>query len=135
MLGYTIMIAWGTDVFAYTAGKYFGKHHFSKISPKKTIEGCIWGIIGAVITGVVYAMIAKNTGAIYADVTKFISIGIGTAILSIISQIGDFTASSIKRTADTKDYGSILPGHGGILDRIDSVIFIAPFVYLIMHFI
>lgn len=135
MLGYTMMIAWATDVFAYTAGKYFGKHHFSKVSPKKTLEGCIWGIIGAIIVGIIYMAIANSVGAIKIVGIDYLSLGILTAILSIISQIGDFAASSIKRFADCKDYGTMLPGHGGMLDRIDSVIFIAPFVYFIMFFI
>ena len=134
MLGYTIMTAWGTDVFAYTAGKYIGKHHFSKVSPKKTIEGCILGIIGAIIVGTVYAFISNKTGAIEISGIKYLFVILISAALSIISQIGDFTASSIKRFADAKDYGNLLPGHGGMLDRIDSVIFIAPFVYMIMMF-
>ena len=135
MLGYTIMIAWGTDVFAYTAGKYFGKHHFSKISPKKTIEGCIAGAVGAIIVGIIYSVISKLTGALSINGIQYLYVGILTLLLSLISQIGDFTASSIKRFADCKDYGTLLPGHGGMLDRIDSVIFIAPFVYMIMFLI
>ena len=132
MLGYTIMIAWGTDVFAYAAGKYFGKHHFSKISPKKTIEGCIAGAVGAIIVGIIYSLISNLTGALSINGIQYLYVGILTLLLSLISQIGDFTASSIKRFADCKDYGTLLPGHGGMLDRIDSVIFIAPFVYMIM---
>ena len=135
MLGYTIMIAWATDVFAYTGGKIFGKHHFSKISPKKTVEGCIVGTLGAILVGVIYAMIASKVGALSISGISYLYVGILTLVLSIISQIGDFTASSIKRFADIKDYGNLLPGHGGMLDRIDSVIFIAPFVYMIMNLI
>ncbi len=135
MLGYTMMIAWATDVFAYTVGKYFGKHHFSKISPKKTIEGCIAGMIGAVIVGVIYAVIANHFANLNLAGITYLYIGIVTLLLSIISQVGDFAASSIKRFADCKDYGTMLPGHGGMLDRIDSVIFIAPFVYMIICFI
>lgn len=134
MLGYTMMIAWATDVFAYTVGKYFGKHHFSKISPKKTIEGCIAGMIGAILVGVIYALIANHFASLNINGITYLYIGIVALILSIISQVGDFAASSIKRFADCKDYGTMLPGHGGMLDRIDSVIFIAPFIYMIIIF-
>ena len=132
IFGYILMTAWATDVFAYTAGKTFGKHYFSKVSPKKTIEGCIVGIVGAVIVGFIYAIIANGVGAIHINGIQYLIAIILPLLLSIISQIGDFTASSIKRFADAKDYGSILPGHGGMLDRIDSVIYIAPFVYMFM---
>ena len=134
ILGYTLIIAWSTDIFAYLTGRKIGKHKFSKVSPKKTIEGCVGGIIGAVVVGLIYTYIIS----VYYD------LGISniylwaipvSAILSIISQIGDFTASSIKRFADVKDYGNLLPGHGGMLDRIDSVIFIAPFVYMIFFYL
>ena len=131
-IGYILMTAWATDVFAYTAGILFGKHHFSKVSPKKTVEGCISGIIGAFIVGFIYAIIASKVGAISLNGIGYLFAVLIPIGLSIISQIGDFTASSIKRFADAKDYGSLLPGHGGMLDRIDSVIFIAPFVYMIM---
>ena len=130
--GYTIMTAWATDVFAYTAGKLIGKHHFSKVSPKKTIEGCIAGIVGAIIVGFIYVIIASKVGAISINGIQYLFAIIIPFILSVISQIGDFAASSIKRFADAKDYGNMLPGHGGMLDRIDSVIFIAPYVYAII---
>ena len=130
--GYTIMTAWATDVFAFTAGILIGKHHFSKVSPKKTIEGCVAGIIGAIIVGFIYTIVASKVGAINIDGIQYLFAVIVPLILSLISQIGDFTASSIKRFANAKDYGNMLPGHGGMLDRIDSVIFIAPFVYMVM---
>ncbi len=135
MLGYSIIIAWGTDVFAYTIGKRFGKHHFSKVSPKKSSEGCIAGAVAAVIFGTIYAIVSVNLLRISVTPISYLYIGILCFILSIISQIGDFTASCIKRFADAKDYGNILPGHGGMLDRIDSLIFIAPFIYMILMFI
>ena len=135
-LGYNLVaVAWATDVFAYWAGKSFGKHKFSKVSPKKTIEGCICGAIASMVVGVVYAAILNYLKIINIQGIAYLNIAIITLGLSIISQIGDFTASSIKRFADSKDYGSILPGHGGMLDRIDSVIFVAPFIYLILNII
>ena len=128
LIGYIAIVAWETDIFAYLIGRQFGKHKFSKVSPKKSIEGCIAGIIGAVIISCIYMLIINN---LCNTNYSLITIAIISAILSIISQIGDFTASSIKRFADVKDYGNILPGHGGMLDRIDSLIFIAPFAYII----
>lgn len=128
LIGYVLIVAWETDIFAYLIGRQFGKHKFSKVSPKKSIEGCIAGIIGAVFISCIYMLIINN---IFNTNYSLIVIAIISAILSIISQVGDFTASSIKRFADVKDYGNILPGHGGMLDRIDSLIFIAPFAYMI----
>ena len=129
ILAYTFIIAWVTDIFAYLIGKNFGKHFFSKVSPKKTIEGCIGGAVGATIIGLIYVIIANNYWGFNLELPYGVIILI-TLVFSIISQIGDFVASSIKRFADSKDYGSMLPGHGGMLDRIDSLIFIAPFVYM-----
>ncbi len=133
IFGYTLVIAWCTDIFAYLAGKKLGKHHFSEVSPKKTIEGCIGGILGAVVFSLIYVYIVNECYASSLDLVSYIYIAIISVVLSVISQIGDFTASSIKRFADTKDYGHLLPGHGGMLDRIDSLIFIAPFVYWIAN--
>lgn len=128
LIGYVAIVAWSTDIFAYLIGRQFGRHKFSKVSPKKSIEGCVAGIIGAIVIAYVYALIINKTlGVDFSMVCIIIS----SAILSAISQVGDFVASCIKRFADVKDYGNILPGHGGMLDRIDSLIFIAPFAYMI----
>ena len=127
---YIIFIAWGTDMFAYFVGKKFGKHKFSKISPNKSIEGCIAGMIGAVVSSLIYT-IALNK--IVGFEISYIYIAIIALALSIMSQVGDFAASSIKRHTGIKDYGSIIPGHGGMLDRFDSVIFIAPFAYFLLR--
>lgn len=128
LIGYTLVIAWSTDIFAYLIGRSFGKHKFSKVSPKKSIEGVIAGIIGAVIMSIIYTSVMSKFFQIEYSI---LFIGISSAVLSILSQIGDFVASSIKRFADVKDYGNILPGHGGMLDRIDSLIFLAPFAYML----
>ena len=127
-----LIIAWGTDIFAYTAGKVIGKHKFSKISPNKTIEGCIGGVVGAVVLALIYALIINNTTDLSLN---YVIIGSVAVILSIISQIGDFAASSIKRYVGIKDFSNLIPGHGGMLDRIDSVIFIAPFAYILIKII
>ena len=128
LIGYIAIVAWATDIFAYLIGRQFGNHKFSKVSPKKSIEGCVAGIIGAVIISCIYMVIINSLCNTNYSLPMIATISM---ILSIISQIGDFTASSIKRFADVKDYGKILPGHGGMLDRIDSLIFIAPFAYMI----
>ena len=126
LIWYAILAAWGTDIFAYFIGKHFGKHKFSKVSPKKSIEGCIGGTIGAIILMLAYTYVANNYwGMNYSYL--FIA-GIGT-ILSLVGQIGDFAASSIKRYVDIKDFSNLIPGHGGMLDRIDSLLFLAPFAY------
>lgn len=129
-LWYLIIAAWGTDSFAYIIGKVLGlgKHKFSKISPNKSIEGCIGGTIGALIITLIYTYICNRA---FNTSISYIAFGGFTVLLSIMSQIGDFAASSIKRYAGIKDFGDLIPGHGGMLDRIDSVIFIAPFAYLL----
>lgn len=129
-LWYIIIASWGTDVFAYMIGKVLGlgKHKFSKISPNKTIEGCIAGTVGAIFISLLYTLFCNN---MFNMNIPYIDFAIITAVLSILSQIGDFAASSIKRYADIKDFSNLIPGHGGMLDRIDSVIFIAPFAYLL----
>ena len=127
LIWYTIFAAWGTDIFAFFIGQKFGKHKFSKVSPKKSIEGCIAGTIGAVVIMLIYTYIANT----YWNMDySYIYISIIGVILSLISQIGDFAASSIKRYVDIKDYSNLIPGQGGILDRIDSLMFLAPFAYL-----
>ena len=128
LIGYILISAWGTDVFAYLIGKKFGKHKFSKVSPKKSIEGCIAGTIGAVLIMVLYAVILNRYFQFNYSYMYVIIVGI---VLSLIGQIGDFSASCIKRYVDIKDYSNLLPGHGGMLDRIDSVLFLAPFAYLL----
>ena len=123
--------AWGSDTCAYCVGKLCGKHKLpSKLSPNKTIEGCVGGIVGAALIGFLFALafFTKNTEYWW----KFAAIG---GVSSIISQIGDLTASAIKRNHDIKDYGKLIPGHGGILDRFDSIIFIAPVVYYLVTFL
>ncbi len=132
LIWYTILAAWGTDIFAYLVGKHFGKHKFSKISPKKSIEGCIGGMIGGVLMMLVYTYVVNTVWAMNYSYITILIVGI---ILSILGQIGDFAASSIKRYVDIKDYSNLIPGHGGMLDRIDSLIFLAPFAYCIFMFV
>ena len=118
------IIAWGTDTFAYVFGMLFGKHKLCpSLSPKKTIEGSIGGIIGAI--GLTYLYIK------YLEIDAYWAFLLIAFIGSIVAQIGDLTASKIKRVTGIKDFGFIMPGHGGVLDRFDSILFIAPYTYYI----
>lgn len=126
LIWYAILAAWGTDIFAYFIGKHFGKHKFSKVSPKKSIEGCIGGTVGAILLMLVYTYVANTYWGMNYSYLYIAGIGL---ILSLVGQIGDFAASSIKRFVDIKDFSNLIPGHGGMLDRIDSLIFLAPFAY------
>lgn len=127
LIWYTLFAAWGTDIFAFLIGIAFGKHKFSEVSPKKSIEGCIGGIIGAMGMMLIYTYILNTYLGMGYSYIYIIAISV---VLSIIGQIGDFAASSIKRYVDIKDYSNLIPGHGGILDRIDSLLFLAPFAYV-----
>ena len=128
LIWYAIIAAWGTDIFAYLVGKRFGKHKFSEVSPKKSIEGCIAGVIGSVAIATLYTF---AIGKIFSIQYSYLLVILVTSILSIIGQVGDFAASSIKRYVNIKDYSNLIPGHGGMLDRIDSLMFLAPFAYVI----
>ena len=109
---------------------------FSKVSPNKSIEGCIGGILGsAIFYGLYAAYLNSNFIVELGTELNIVLMTVLGVFISIISQIGDFFASSIKRNCDIKDFGSIMPGHGGILDRFDSIIMITPFVYILFEFI
>lgn len=129
LIWFIFFSAWGTDIFAYAFGKTLGKHHFTEISPNKTIEGCIGGTIGAVVTVVIYAVVCNSVFSTQFNYGIVVLVG---ALLSLIGQIGDLAASTIKRYTGIKDFSNLIPGHGGMLDRIDSVIFIAPFAYFLL---
>ncbi len=132
LVWYSILTAWGTDLFAYLVGKKFGKHKFTSISPKKSIEGCIGGLFGGTLFVVGYTYILNTYLNFNISYTLIIPI---TLALSIVSQIGDLAASTIKRYAGVKDFSNLIPGHGGMLDRLDSVMFVAPFVYYLFNII
>lgn len=128
---YTIWLvflcSWGCDTCAYLVGVMFGKHKMAPIlSPKKSVEGGIGGIVGAALLGFVYAYIFKDHITLANPTVLF---PIVCAVGAMISQIGDLAASGIKRNHDIKDYSKLIPGHGGILDRFDSVIITAPIIY------
>ncbi|MFI3171225.1 MAG: phosphatidate cytidylyltransferase [Eubacteriales bacterium] len=119
--------SWGCDTCAYCVGVLFGKHKMAPIlSPKKSIEGAIGGVIGAAILGAIYAICIRTFSGANVQPTIFAII---CASGGLISMIGDLAASGIKRDNHVKDYGTLIPGHGGILDRFDSIIFTAPIIY------
>ncbi len=127
--------AWSTDTFAYLSGKAFGKHKLiPHVSPNKTVEGSVGGVIGAMVICIIYLLIAVN--AVKCDVLTWGNIFLQGAVIGlaggVFSQIGDLIASSIKRDTGVKDFGRIFPGHGGFMDRFDSVMFIAPIITAIM---
>ena len=128
-IAYLFLATWGSDIFAYLVGTRFGKHKFSKISPKKSVEGCIAGTLSGVILVVVAAVIFNVAFDLQVNylVITFIAL-----ITTILGQIGDFSASCIKRYMEVKDFSNLLPCHGGIIDRFDSVIFAAPFAYYLI---
>lgn len=120
--------SWGNDTLAYCAGRLFGKHKMSPhLSPKKTIEGAVGGVLGAGLLGFIYSLIVKDMVGIENNVALIFTLV--CMLGGLISIIGDLGASAIKRNYEIKDYGTLIPGHGGILDRFDSVIFIAPVIY------
>jgi phosphatidate cytidylyltransferase len=126
-----LVLIWVNDSFAFIVGKNFGKRKlFVSVSPKKTIEGFIGGFICALITA--YIISISNLNSVDFSLTNWFIIA---AIVSIIGTIGDLVESKLKRQANIKDSGTIMPGHGGILDRLDSLLFAAPFVYLYINFI
>ena len=127
------LCSWGCDTCAYCVGKLIGKHKMTpKLSPKKSVEGGIGGIVGAALIGILYALAVNYWGNAGEDVLRYAIIG---AAGGAISQIGDLAASAIKRYHNIKDYGKLIPGHGGILDRFDSVIFTAPIIYYLALFL
>ncbi|MBN2260940.1 MAG: phosphatidate cytidylyltransferase [Clostridiales bacterium] len=131
MVWLVFIIAWGSDTFAYFTGRLIGKHKLAPtISPKKTIEGSVGGIIGATLSSMIFYY--------YFDLRELSSLTVFAGfiiITTVISQLGDLVASKIKRIFNIKDFGKIMPGHGGILDRFDSVLIIIPLVYIFIKFI
>ncbi len=122
------LCSWGCDTCAYCVGVTMGKHKIAPVlSPKKSVEGGIGGVLGAALLGAIYAIaINRFAPGANADAVQYALIcGVG----GMISQVGDLAASAIKRNHDIKDYGKLIPGHGGILDRFDSVIITAPIIY------
>lgn len=122
MVWLIVITAFGTDVMAYFSGYLLGKHKLCpKISPKKTVEGSIGGILGSVILSGIFGYFVMPDLLVHCLIIGVLG--------GIVSQFGDLTASIFKRKMGIKDYGNLIPGHGGILDRFDSVLFTGPMVY------
>ena len=122
-----LICSWGCDTCAYCVGKLIGKKKiFPVLSPKKSLEGCVGGVIGTAVIGVVYGWIVMAHSA-----GNLCMIALICALGAVISMVGDLAASAIKRNKGIKDYGKLIPGHGGIMDRFDSVIVTAPLVYFL----
>lgn len=123
-----VVFVWSNDSFAFFVGKKFGKKKlFESVSPKKTVEGFIGGIF---FTLAIAIMISK-----YIDFLSMTQAVIMALMVSIFGTLGDLVESKFKRKVNKKDSGTIMPGHGGLLDRLDSLLFVAPFVYLYIHYL
>ena len=134
MVWLVFVCSWICDIGAYLIGIKFGKHHFvPQLSPKKTVEGCLGGIAFSLIIGGLYAYFVVAPNISSASTMKVIMIIEIIALLgSMFSMVGDLAASAIKRNRNIKDYGKIMPGHGGIMDRFDSLFFVAPIIYILL---
>jgi len=121
------LFAWGSDTCAYFVGVAMGKHKLAPhVSPKKSVEGAVGGLIGTLLLTVLYCVILKNAFHLNPNFLLLMALAV---FCSIISMIGDLSLSLIKRENHLKDYGNLMPGHGGVLDRFDSVLFVLPVVY------
>ncbi len=126
--------SWGCDTCAYCVGMLFGKHRLAPVlSPKKSVEGAVGGVLGAALLGLLYATFFQDNMLNVEDPQLACALACGIA--AVISQIGDLAASAIKRNHGIKDYGHLIPGHGGILDRFDSMIFTAPAIFFAVSFL
>lgn len=132
MMWLIFLSSWGCDTCAYCVGMLFGKHKMApKLSPKKSIEGGIGGIVGAAFLGAAYAWFFKDSMLELKN--PVLQCAILCGVSGMISQVGDLAASAIKRNHDIKDYGTLIPGHGGIMDRFDSILFTAPIIYYLAY--
>ena len=124
---------WACDIFAYLFGSRFGKHKLiPEISPKKTVEGSVAGVISSIFVLAIYGLVIDLTTDYSVN---YITLAVSGILLSVLSQIGDLIASLVKREKGIKDYGNIFPGHGGVMDRFDSILAVAtPFLLICIAF-
>ena len=128
VLLFALFIVWATDIGAYLFGRRFGRHKLMPdVSPNKTIEGALGGILSAVVVAALFLVFTANKGLFPYQMPVMLVL---TVLFSIVGQFGDLVESSIKRHYGVKDSGNILPGHGGILDRFDSLLFVFPIMHL-----
>lgn len=145
-VAYAVFIPVATDIFAYLVGRFFGKHKLCpEISPKKTIEGAVGGFIGGVAMSVAFFLIFEHY-ALFEGIVDFTPFSDNTAVSvvlyvvlgmlgAVVAQLGDLAASKVKRNLGIKDYGNIFPGHGGALDRIDSIMYMIILIFIAFQFI
>lgn len=125
--------SWGCDTCAYCVGVLLGKHKMApQLSPKKSVEGAIGGVVGSALLALLYGYAFRGTMGVDTKTIAFMALICAAGAL--ISMVGDLAASAIKRNYDIKDYGTLIPGHGGILDRFDSVIFTAPVIFYLANY-
>ena len=123
--------AWITDIFAYFCGMLFGKHKLiPEVSPKKTVEGSVGGILFCGLSFIIYGLVLQNGLGVIADL-NFLQLFFYGVVASIVSQIGDLSMSAIKRRYEIKDFGKIFPGHGGMLDRFDSILAVSSVLFVL----
>lgn len=131
-----ILGPWIADAGAYFSGSFFGKHKLCPvISPKKTVEGFVGGIVVSVVAALLSGLILTKVYSPISPMKHYIALALSGFFCGFVSVVGDLSFSIIKREKGIKDYGNLIPGHGGILDRFDSVIFVAPLVYLTLYII
>ena len=127
-----VICSWGCDTMAYVFGRLFGRHKMAPVlSPKKSVEGAVGGVCSAAVFGGIYAAVIGRF--LQAQGSRILIYALICAVGALISMVGDLAASAIKRNHGIKDYGRLIPGHGGILDRFDSVIITAPIIYLLAY--
>jgi phosphatidate cytidylyltransferase len=125
---YIFILIWACDTFAYFGGKIFGKHKLTTISPNKTIEGAVSGLLFTIISSVIFYYINNS----FLNLNDSIILGV---LIGVAGQVGDNFESLLKRYTDVKDSSGIIPGHGGLLDRFDSLIFVTPLIFFYFNFI
>ncbi len=136
LLVFAFCASWATDIFAYFVGSKLGKHKLCpNISPKKSVEGAIGGVVGATLVSVLVLYIFRKFIFDGTSLISYPAVGILGVVLSVVSMCGDLAASTIKRNFGIKDFGKLLPGHGGIMDRFDSALFVMPVLYAAVSFL
>ncbi len=134
LVWFIFICSWGADTCAYCVGMLIGKHKMAPVlSPKKSVEGGVGGVVGAMLIGFLYTYFLREQMAVNS--TQILLLVLACGVGALISMVGDLTASAIKRNYEIKDYGTLIPGHGGVLDRFDSVIFTAPIIYYFAYFV
>jgi len=128
------LCTWGCDTAAYCVGMLIGKHKMApKLSPKKSIEGAVGGVVGAALFTAIYCVILRDKMEI--TTAQIVILSCIAAVGGLVSMVGDLCASAIKRNYDIKDYGKLIPGHGGVMDRFDSMIITAPIIYYLAFYL